>query len=306
MSANFLTANLLYFVTRNNRSEDKGFPLYRWVILPTRTPTTSSLPDPERPFASWSMNVAPDCRTSAERDSCAIRRPVGPMAANCAFETFGRRLESVESGCGAVSGRPAPSFPLTGFIQDAYVLGVSTRAVDDLVNAMGETVISQSQVSGLSNEIHGKVKAFLDRPIEGDWPYLWIDATYVKACDKGRIVSAAVIVAVGVNSDGRREVLCMDIGPSEAETFWADFLRKLRRRGLRGVKLVVSDAHEGFKAAVAKVMHASWQRCRIHFLRNVLTHAVKAAEDCSVFTRVAARTLAVPSYTKASAISSPT
>ena len=89
MSANFLTANLLYFVTRNNRSEDKGFPLYRWVILPTRTPTTSSLPDPERPFASWSMNVAPDCRTSAERDSCAIRRPVGPMAANCAYETAG-------------------------------------------------------------------------------------------------------------------------------------------------------------------------------------------------------------------------
>ena len=87
MSANFLTANLLYFVTRNNRSDDKGFPLHQWVILPTRTPTTSSLPDPERPFASWSMNVAPDCRTSAERDSCAIRRPVGPMAANCANAT---------------------------------------------------------------------------------------------------------------------------------------------------------------------------------------------------------------------------
>ena len=95
MSANFLTANLLYFVTRNNRSEDKGFPLYRWVILPTRTPTTSSLPDPERPFASWSMNVAPDCRTSAERDSCAIRRPVGPMAANCVR----REKAALSSGC---------------------------------------------------------------------------------------------------------------------------------------------------------------------------------------------------------------
>ena len=121
------------------------------------------------------------------------------------------------------------------------------------------------------------MKAFLDRPIEGDWPYLWIDATYVKARDNGRIVSAAVIVAVGVNSDGRREVLGMDIGPSEAETFWTDFAsRKLRRRGLRSVKLVVSDAHEGIKAAVAKVMHAGWQRCRVHFLRNALAHAGKS------------------------------
>jgi putative transposase len=109
------------------------------------------------------------------------------------------------------------------------------------------------------------VKAFLGRPIEGDWPYLWIDAIYVKVRQQGRIVSVAVIVAVGVNSDGRREVLGMDIGPSEAETFWTVFLRKLARRGLRGVKLVVSDAHEGIKATVAKVLNASWQRCRVHF-----------------------------------------
>jgi len=99
-------------------------------------------------------------------------------------------------------------------------------------------------------------KAFLARPIEGDWPYLWIDATYVKVRQQGRIVSVAVIVAVGVNSDGRREVLGMDIGPSEAETFWTAFLRKLARRGLRGVKLVVSDAHEGIKATVSKVLNA--------------------------------------------------
>jgi transposase-like protein len=165
---------------------------------------------------------------------------------------------------------------LTAVIQEAYVHGVSTRAVDDLVKAMGGTGISKSQVSRLCEEIDGKVKAFLDRPIEGDWPYLWIDATYVKARDNGRIVSAAVIVAVGVNSDGRREVLGMDIGPSEAETFWTEFLRKLRRRGLRGVKLVVSDAHEGIKAAVAKIMHASWRRCRVHFLRNALAHAGKS------------------------------
>jgi putative transposase len=112
--------------------------------------------------------------------------------------------------------------------------------------------------------------AFLDRPIEGDWPYLWIDATYVKVRQNGRIVSVAVIIAVGVNSDGRREVLGMDIGPSEAEMFWTAFLRKLARRGLRGVKLVVSDAREGIKAAVSKVLSTSWQRCRVHFMRNVL------------------------------------
>ena len=162
---------------------------------------------------------------------------------------------------------------LAAVVQEAYVHGVSTRSVDDLVKAMGMTGISKSQVSRLCEEIDEKVKAFLSRPIEGDWPYLWIDATYVKVRESGRIVSAAVIVAVGVNSDGRREVLGMDIGPSEAETFWTEFLRKLARRGLRGVKLVISDAHEGIKAAIAKVLHASWQRCRVHFMRNVLAHA---------------------------------
>jgi putative transposase len=138
---------------------------------------------------------------------------------------------------------------------------------------MGMSGISKSQVSRLCEEIDGKVKAFLERPIEGDWPYLWIDATYVKVRSNGRIVPVAVIVAVGVNSDGRREVLGMDIGPSEAETFWTAFLRKLARRGLRGVKLVISDAHEGLRAAVAKVLNASWQRCRVHFMRNALAHA---------------------------------
>jgi transposase-like protein len=138
---------------------------------------------------------------------------------------------------------------------------------------MGMSGISKSQVSRLCEEIDQRVKAFLERPIEGDWPYLWIDATYVKVRQAGRIVSVAVIVAVGVNADGRREVLGMDIGPSEAETFWTAFLRKLARRGLRGVKLVVSDAHEGIKAAVAKIFTATWQRCRVHFMRNVLAHA---------------------------------
>src|SRR5213596_239912 len=166
---------------------------------------------------------------------------------------------------------------LTAVIQEAYIQGISTRSVDDLVKAMGMSGISKSQVSRLCEEIDERVRAFLDRPIEGDWPYLWIDATYVKVRQSGRIVSVAVIVAVGVNSDGRREVLGMDIGPSEAETFWTAFLRKLARRGLRGVKLVVSDAHEGIKAAVSKIFTTTWQRCRVHFMRNALAHAAGAA-----------------------------
>lgn len=162
---------------------------------------------------------------------------------------------------------------LTAVIQEAYIQGISTRAVDDLVKALGMSGVSKSQVSRLCEEIDGRVKTFLERPIEGDWPYLWIDATYVKVRQNGRIVSVAVTVAVAVNTDGRREVLGMDIGASEAETFWIEFLRKLKRRGLSGVKLVISDAHEGIKAAVAKVFRATWQRCRVHFLRNVLAHA---------------------------------
>ncbi len=165
---------------------------------------------------------------------------------------------------------------LTAVIQEAYVHGISTRSVDDLVQAMGGSGVSKSQVSRLCGEIDDKVKAFLTRPIEGDWPYLWIDATYVKVRQNGSIVSVAVIIAVGVNSDGRREVLGMDIGPSEAETFWTAFLRKLARRGLRGVKLVVSDAHEGIKATVGKVLNATWQRCRVHFMRNALARAGKS------------------------------
>jgi putative transposase len=165
---------------------------------------------------------------------------------------------------------------LTAVIQEAYIQGVSTRSVDDLVKALGMSGISKSQVSRLCAEIDERVMAFLERPLEGDWPYLWIDATYVKVRQNGRIVSVAVIVAVGVNTDGRREVLGMDIGPSEAEPFWTAFLRKLARRGLRGVKLVISDAHEGLKAAIARVLSATWQRCRVHFMRNTLAHAGKS------------------------------
>jgi len=164
---------------------------------------------------------------------------------------------------------------LAAVIQEAYIQGVSTRSVDELVKAMGMTGISKSQVSRLCTEIDERVGAFLGRPLEGDWPYLWIDATYVKVRQAGRIVSVAVIIAVAVNTDGVREVLGMAVGPSEAETFWTDFLRSLTRRGLRGVKLVISDAHEGLKAAAAKVLKSTWQRCRVHFIRNALAYAGK-------------------------------
>ena len=164
---------------------------------------------------------------------------------------------------------------LTAVIQEAYIQGVSTRSVDELVKAMGGSGVSKSQVSRLCEEIDGRVQTFLNRPIEGEWPYIWLDATYLKVRQNGRIVSVAVIIAVGVNNDGRREVLGMDIGVSEAAHFWIEFLRKLARRGLRGVKLVISDAHEGIKTAVSRVLSATWQRCRVHFMRNALAHAGK-------------------------------
>jgi putative transposase len=164
---------------------------------------------------------------------------------------------------------------LTAVVQEAYVQGISTRSVDDLVRAMGMEGISKSQVSRLCGEIDERVRTFLSRPIEGEWPYVWLDATYVKARRDHHIVSVAVIVAVGVNTDGRREVLGMTVGHSEAEPFWVEFLRSLARRGLRGAKLVISDAHEGLKAAITKVLRATWQRCRVHFMRNALAYAGK-------------------------------
>jgi len=165
---------------------------------------------------------------------------------------------------------------LIAVIQEAYIQGISTRSVDDLVKAMGLEGISKSQVSRLCAEIDERVQTFLARPIEGDWPYLWLDATYVRCRRDSRIVSVAVIVAMGVNNDGRRELLGMTVGHSEAEPFWVEFLRTLARRGLRGVKLVTSDAHEGLKAAITKVLGASWQRCRVHFMRNAVAYAGKS------------------------------
>ena len=164
---------------------------------------------------------------------------------------------------------------LTAVVQEAYIQGVSTRSADYLVQAMGMSGISKSQVSMLCGEIDDKIQSFLDRPLEGDWPYLWLDAAYLKVRQAGRIVSVAVTVAVAVNDQGRREVLGMAIGASEAETFWTGFLRSLTRRGLRGVKLVIADDHKGLKAAATRILGATAQRCRVHFMRNLLAHAGK-------------------------------
>lgn len=164
---------------------------------------------------------------------------------------------------------------LSAVIQEAYIQGISTRSVDELVKARGMEGVSKSQVSRLCDEIDERVGAFLTRRLEGDWPYVWADATYVKVRRDHRIISVAVIVAVGVNTDGRCEVLGVTTGHSEAEPFWVEFLRSLARRGLRGVKLVISDAHEGLKAAITKVFSATWQRCRVHFTRNALAYAGK-------------------------------
>jgi transposase-like protein len=183
------------------------------------------------------------------------------------------KLRKGSSFPGFVEPRRLAEKALAAVIQEAYIHGVSQRSVDDLVQAMGMSGISKSQVSRLCAEIDERVKSFLDRPLEGDWPYLWLDATYVKVRGAGRIVSKAVIVAVAVNTDGRREVLGIAIGPSETEAFWTDFVRALARRGLRGVELVISDAHEGLKTAAARVLNATWQRCRVHFMRTLLSYA---------------------------------
>lgn len=179
---------------------------------------------------------------------------------------------------------------LTAVIQEAYVQGVSTRRVDALVQALGMIGISKSQVSRLCQELDGVITAFRCRRLDGAYPYLWLDATFVKARQDGRVVSMAVVIAVGVRASGEREVLGFDVGPSEDGAFWLAFLRSLVARGLTGVQLAVSDAHQGLKAAIAAVLSgASWQRCRVHFVRNALAlvpkgaHAMVAATIRTVF-----------------------
>ncbi len=186
---------------------------------------------------------------------------------------------------------------LTAVVQEAWISGVSTRRVEDLVQAMGgacqrlraakpcgvagggATGISKSQVSKLCKEIDERVHSFLERPLDGDWPYVWLDATYLKQRQGGRIISVAVIIAVAANTEGRREIIGLNVGLSEAAPFWIDFLRSLTRRGLKGVMLVVSDAHEGLKKAIGQVLGATWQRCRVHTMRNLLVRVPKAQQS---------------------------
>ena len=165
---------------------------------------------------------------------------------------------------------------LVAVVQEAYVKGISTRKVDDLVQAMGMSGISKSQVSRLCKDIDQRVGRFVKRELTGQWPYLWLDATYLKSREDGHVVNRALVVAVGVNDEGRREVLGLACGPAETEAFWLEFLRSLAKRGLSGVKLVISDAHEGLKAAAAKVLESTWQRCRVHFMRNALGHVPRS------------------------------
>ena len=167
---------------------------------------------------------------------------------------------------------------LTAVVAEAYLQGVSTRRVEDLVQSLGIEKLSKSQVSVLSKELDGVVKSFRERPLTGTFKYLWLDALMMKCREGGRIVNVACLVGVGVNDDGRREILGLDVVTAEDGAGWLAFLRGLRARGLKGIELVVSDAHPGLKDAIASVLRgAAWQRCRTHFIRNLLTRVPKAA-----------------------------
>jgi transposase-like protein len=165
---------------------------------------------------------------------------------------------------------------LVAVIQEAYVNGVSTRKVERLVTQLGLTGMSKSAVSRLCAGLDEQVRCFRERPLEGAYPYLWLDAKVEKVRESGGVRHKALVVAQGVHESGRREIIGIDVGPAETEAFWREFLRSLRARGLAGVQLCVSDAHEGLKNAIAKVLGCPWQRCTVHFLRDMLGHCGKA------------------------------
>jgi putative transposase len=212
-----------------------------------------------------------------------IEQPIA-MATATARSTPGLQLRIPKLRQGSyfppfLEARKTSEKALVAVIQEAWIGGVSTRRVDDLVQAMGLSGISKSTVSKLCKDIDERVNAFLDRPLAGDWPYLWLDATYLKQREGGEIRSVAVIIAVAVSTEGKREIVGLHIGPSEAETFWSAFLKSLVRRGLRGTKLVISDAHEGLKAAIRRVLGSTWQRCRVHWMRNAQAYVPKAQQN---------------------------
>jgi putative transposase len=162
---------------------------------------------------------------------------------------------------------------LLAVIQQAYIEGVSVRRVDDVLKALGLTGIDKSAVSRICQHLDGVVEQFRQRPLQGAYPYLWLDALYLKVRQNHRIVNQAVVIGIGVRETGEREIVGFAVGASEEEAFWLEFLRSLKARGLHGVQLVISDAHEGLKAAIGKVLSgATWQRCRVHCLRNLLAH----------------------------------
>src|SRR3954468_11520622 len=163
---------------------------------------------------------------------------------------------------------------LLSVVQQAYVCGVSTRRVDQLVETLGLRV-SKSEVSRICELLDEQVEAFRGRPLEGEYPYLWLDAKVEKVRDGGRVAHKAVVIAHGVHETGRKEIVGIDVGEAETEAFWTEFLRSLIKRGLVGVQLVISDAHEGLKNAIARVLSCPWQRCTVHFLRDMLGHARK-------------------------------
>ena len=204
--------------------------------------------------------------------------------------TWDTRVGTIELAIPKV--RPGTYFPsllqprrraehaLLAVVQEAYVHGVSTRKVDELVRVLGVDGISKSEVSRICAELDTAVEAFRARPLTGEYPYVWVDATYHKVRVDGRVTSQATVVAIGISSDGERHVLGVDVGPSEDRAFWTAFLRSLVKRGLRGVRLIVSDAHEGLKQAIASVLSgATWQRCRVHFMRNLLATVPHSARE---------------------------
>lgn len=164
-------------------------------------------------------------------------------------------------------------------VMEAYVNGVSTRKVDRLVSEMGLKGLDKSSVSRINKGLDERVTAFRERALDGAYPYVWLDATFPKVREDGRVQSTALVVAMGVREDGHREILGCSLGASETEAFWTAFLRELIERGLGGVRLVISDAHQGLQNAIQSVLTgALWQRCRVHFMRDILTHVPKSAQ----------------------------
>jgi len=225
------------------------------------------------------IGAAPYERTSERR---AVRNGTRPRVLETTAGQLELKIPKLRQGSffpSLLERRRRVDQALFAVVMEAYLHGVSTRKVDDLVKALGaDTGISKSEVSRICADLDEEVAAFRDRPLSGAYPYVFLDATYCKARVNHRVVSQAVVVAVGIAADGHREVLGFEVGDTESQAFWTEFLRTLKARGLDGVQLAISDAHTGLIAAIQTVLQgASWQRCRVHFLRNVLAQVPKAA-----------------------------